>query len=174
MAGKGRLAEQVRTRLEVVEKTAMSPKVVQQSLEVDPLDELWFNKPIRQHVREFAVLFGIIFFAAAGYFLYRGYSSSVAAWLAAAGFVITALGYRAPAALRPLWKGWMAFAEMLGIGANFVILFVAWLLMFIPVGIVMKFAGKYVMDLRYRADVESYWEDRDPKFDDFKRLERQY
>jgi hypothetical protein len=31
-----------------------------------------------------------------------------------------------------------------------------------------------VMDLSYGADVDTYWEKRDAKFDDFKRLEQQF
>ena len=174
MAGEGRLAEQIRARLEIVETAEMSASRTVAPAGQGILEELWMGKPVSRHVKEFSQLFGLIslFIAALG--VWKGWN-----WLSAAGYVAAAgaillLGYRLPLVLRPVWKGWMKLAEVLSVVVNLVILTVAWVFMFVTVAAALRLFGKRVMDLRYGAQVESYWEDRDPIYDDFKRLERQY
>ena len=138
------------------------------------LDQRWFNKPVRQHVLEFAQLCGLLLLAMAAIWIYRGRSPE--RWVSAivvAGFVVSS-GYRAPLLLHPVWKGAMKFAEVMGAVMNVVILSLAWVIMFVPLAITLKICGRRIMDLRYKADVESYWEERNVKCHDFKRLEKQF
>lgn len=140
----------------------------------DPLDELWFNKPIRRHVLEFAQVFAIIGLVVGSWIAYRGGSLVTVGILAAVAGVLLVLGHKAPAHLRPIWAGWMKFAMVLGHVMTFIILSIMWWLVLVPIAGLLKLIGKDVMDLSYAAKRESYWEDRKPGKDDFLLLERQY
>lgn len=141
---------------------------------VDPLDNETFGKSARQHVREFACVMAILALVIAGAKLMHRTGSAAPYYLIAGALVLLLLGYATPRVLHPVWKGWMAFAVLLGAIMSTVIVSIAWFLMFVPMGIIFKLIGKRVMDLRYKAPVDTYWEERDTKLNDFKLLERQY
>jgi general stress protein CsbA len=84
------------------------------------------------------------------------------------------LGYFFPRALLPVWRGWMKLAHYVSIVMTFVILAAAWTIGFVPMAYLLKVLRIKAIDLSYKAKVTSYWETRDPKYDDFKRLELQY
>lgn len=171
MAGARGLANEVRTGLE----EAVVTRPPETTTEVkDVLDSGWMGKSVRVHVREFAVLFAIIFTTIASYqTFYYGVTTSSLVW-ALSGIVIGILGYRAPRVLHPLWKGWMKLAHYLSIVMTFVIMSLVWTVGFVPMAIVLKVLRIKTMDLSYKTGVATYWETRDPKYDDFKRLEQQF
>jgi hypothetical protein len=45
---------------------------------------------------------------------------------------------------------------------------------FLPMAFALKVLGIRRMDTSFKADRATYWEPRDQKYDDFKRLELQY
>jgi hypothetical protein len=139
-----------------------------------PLDEMWMGKPVRQHVREFAAIFATIFCAVGAFKLYRGAPLSLGLIWGGCGIGVAALGYTAPAVLHPLWRAWMKLAHYLSIVMTFVILSLAWSIGFVPMAYILKIVGIKRIDVSYRSGVDSYWEKRDPKYDDFKRLELQF
>ena len=68
----------------------------------------------------------------------------------------------------------MKLAHYLSIVMTFVILLVAWTIGFVPMAYLLKALRIKSIDVSYRADRPTYWEARDTKYDDFKRLELQY
>jgi hypothetical protein len=88
--------------------------------------------------------------------------------------VLVALGYFAPMTLHPLWKGWMKLAHWLSIVTSTILMTVVWCVAFIPLSCVLKLFKVGHIDLSFRQPVETYWEPRDPRADDFQRLERQF
>ncbi len=143
--------------------------------EIHPLDRLLHQKPIRVHVQEFAVIFGIILVGMSAMFAYKNKPmSDVLAFMVGAA-VLVVLGYRAPGLLKPVWGAWMKFAEGLGKVMTFLLLSVMWLAMFVPFAIVLRIVGKEVMNMRFREPhLSTYWESRDSSMSDFKLIERQY
>ena len=132
------------------------------------------GKSTRVHVCEFAVLFAVIFLGVAIYKTYTyGTTAESVVW-AFSGIVLAILGYRAPRALYPLWKGWMKLAHYLSIVMTFVIMLLTWMIGFIPMAMLLKTLRVKRMDLSYKSGAQTYWETRDPKYDDFKRLELQF
>lgn len=165
------MANEVRIGLEEAVVARPAPTLV---ATVDVLDTHWMGKSVRHHLREFGALFAAIFLGISAFKIYK-YGTSTTALLWAIGGVVSAvLGYRAPRLLHPLWKGWMKLAHYLSIVMTFIILSVAWTLGFVPMAYLLRILGIKRIDLRYRAGVDSYWEVRDPKYDDFKRLEQQF
>lgn len=172
MAGARRLDNEVRVGLEPQVKPAI--QVVSQQPAVDPLDVVTFGKSARRHVREFGLLFGVILSGVSIYYWYRGGSASVINGCAVAGATFALLGLLAPRALLPIWRGWMRFAHYLSIVMTTVLLSLTWTLAFIPTALVLRLIGIKRIDRSYGDKRASYWDKRDPKYDDFKRLELQY
>ncbi len=172
MAGARRLANEVRVGLE--ESVGLAVTVHNQDRRKDPLEENWFGKPVRHHLREFGLLFATIGFAVVAFKLYRGREiGDVLVWGGAAT-VFALLGLFAPRVLLPLWRGWMKLAHYLSIVMTSIILSLAWCIGFLPMAAILKVIGIKRMDLSFKSGAASYWESRDPKYDDFKRLELQF
>jgi hypothetical protein len=55
-----------------------------------------------------------------------------------------------------------------------VILGLVWTIGFVPMALVLKALRIKTIDTSFRANVDSYWEKRDVKYDDFRRLEQQF
>ncbi len=140
----------------------------------DVLDSVWMGKPVRVHVREFALIFGILFLGICGLKLYRGAPLGAALPWALAALALVALGYLAPKTLHPLWKGWMKLAHYLSIVTSAILMTVVWCVAFIPLSYVLKLLKVGHIDLSFRQPVETYWVPLDPRAYDFKRLERQF
>lgn len=182
MGGARRLDDEVRVGLEErfevvaggVSGRGALPSSTLGAAPKDPLDELWFNKPIRQHVREFGAIFGVLFLILASVALYRGKAVSVWGTWAALGIFVPALGYLAPNVLRPVWRGWMKLAHYLSIVMTGVILVVTWVFGFMLISAIMRLCGVKRMDRSFKSGATTYWVTRDTRADDFKRLELQY
>lgn len=172
MAGKGGLAEQIRTGLDSG-SSSDSGYVVRKAVR-DELDELHYRKPLRRHVNEFACVMGIALLLFAGIAIRKGAALSTPASLIVTTLIVLLVGYRAPKVLLPVWRSWMALATGIGVVVSTLVISIAWIVMMVPLALFLKAIGKHVVDMTYRAPVTSYWEARDPKLDDFKLLERQY
>lgn len=179
MAGQGRMAKDIRAGLDQTTPTPVKPHLtVMQSTHAlkkrDPLDARYFGKPVSLHVKEFGQLFGLIFLGLAAFALYFhgiGVKSTIYLSLAT---VFLVLGYQSPRLLYPLWNVWMGFAERLGAVMSFLILSIAWTIMVVPMGLLLRIIRKKVMILSFRTNESSYWEVRDSKLDNPKLLERQF
>jgi hypothetical protein len=79
-----------------------------------------------------------------------------------------------PRLLMPVWYYWMKFALALGAFMTLVIITLAWIIMFIPIGILFKLIGKRTVNISFKSSSDSYWEQREDKYNDFKLLERQF
>lgn len=141
------------------------------------LEDKWFGKPIKQHVREFGCLFGVIFLAIVSYLLwFKGYSllDLVSIVFLTLGFGFAFLGIRHPAVLHPLWKGWMWIAEKISVVMTFVLMCISWTILVTPLSFLLRALGKKVMDCTYDPAKPSYWETKDEKKCSFQLLERQF
>ena len=74
----------------------------------------------------------------------------------AAGFFLST-GLLVPQVLRPVEKAWMWFAEILGAIMTRVILTLAFLLVMLPMGLLLKLIGKDLLDLKMDPGRTSYW-----------------
>ncbi len=139
------------------------------------LDLIEHGKPVRRHIHEFGAVFAILFLIIGGVQGYKhGRLDLLAGW-AVAALVFAGMAYTLPRVLYPLWKAWMKFAHVLGMVMTSVILFAAWVVMMIPLGLLLKVIGKKVMEVGFRnPQVPSYWEDKKIETTDFKLLERQF
>ena len=94
--------------------------------------------------------------------------------IAGVGMGVYLLGLVAPRSLVPVWQGWMKFAHYLGLVVTGILLVSMWVGIVVPIGILVRLLKVKIMDMRFRAPVSTYWEERDPALHDFKLLERQW
>jgi len=172
VAGARRLADEVRVGLE--DSVGLALAVHNRDERKDPLEENWFGRPVRNHLREFGLLFATIGFAAVAIKLYRGKEIEEVLLWGGAATIFALLGLFAPRVLLPLWRGWMKLAHYMSIVMTSVILSLAWSIGFLPMAAILKVLRIKRMDLSFKQGATSYWETRDSKYDDFKRLELQF
>lgn len=140
----------------------------------DPLDEIKDGKPVRRHVKDTACAFALVLILIAGVSAWRGGTLAMSASLIITALVVLAIGYLATRLFVPVWRSWMAFAGALNIVVTFTILSIMWFLVFIPIGIALRLLGKAVMNIKFREQIVTYWEERKPDSSNFNLLERQY
>lgn len=178
MAGKGGLAEQIRTGLDEPQMSGNTTISAVHSgaaaKPLNPLDELYFRKPIRVHVRETFAILATILLAVAAFKIWRHSDFVLGLSLSGAGILIALCGYLLPRMMLPVWRGLIKVAAVMERVMSTLILVLAWTLMMIPMAFILRIIGVKVMDTTFRQPVETYWETRDKKYDDFKRLELQY
>lgn len=80
--------------------------------------------------------------------------------LFAVGGGLMLLGLVAPRLLGPLNRGWMALGMILAAIINPIIMLLMFLVLFVPLGLIMKAAGRDVLQLRPKAAGASYWHER--------------
>ncbi len=61
-------------------------------------------------------------------------------------------------ALKPGYRGWMAVAKIIGSIMTTVILGVVFFIVFVPVGLVLRLAGKDHLQRKKDADAATYWQ----------------
>ena len=82
-------------------------------------------------------------------------------WAAAAVvFAATALAH--PSLLAPLNRGWTRLGLLLFHVVNPVVMLLLYALAIVPVGLVMRLAGKDPLRLRFEPEAETYWIPREP------------
>lgn len=101
----------------------------------------------------------------------RGEPSYVFFGVAAA---FLALGLAAPFALRPLFRGWVAFALALNWIMTRVLLTLVYYPLIVPMGLAMQLLGKDPLKRGRLPDHESYWEEPDGQPDDIESYYNQF
>jgi len=136
--------------------------------------DLYFRKPVKQHVYEFAAILAIVSMLYGALLTYKYSQLSDAVAFTGLGLILVAVGKIFPKLLFIPWKAWMTLAQALGFVMTYLVLTVCWFAILVPTSLVMKGCGIHVMDTQFGAKTSSYWKRRDPKKDDPKFLERQF
>ena len=121
-------------------------------------------------VRKFGLMFAAIGAAAAGYLAYKG--SSLWPWFGGGGAFFLITGLLAEPVLRPVHAGWMKFAHVLGWINTRLLLGLFFYLVMTPVALVLRLAGKDLLQQRLDRSAKSYWVKREPAPTDPERYER--
>jgi predicted membrane protein len=75
------------------------------------------------------------------------------------GILVTGAALK-PDALTPLNKAWMKLAEIMFVVVNPVIMFLMYVVCFIPAGLIMKIVGYDPMKKKFDKDAKTYWIER--------------
>ena len=90
------------------------------------------------------------------------------------GLLLLICGSVCPEKLRPVYKGWMTFAFILGFITSHIILAVVYYLAFTPIGFAMKIAGKKKLGINSDKPAETYWVRREAKEASQKQYEKMF
>ena len=106
-------------------------------------------------LRKFGITMGIAFAVLGGLVLWRGHWTPTYLFWVAGAFLVLALV--APVVLRPIQRGWMAFAIVLGWVMTRVILVVLFYVGITPIALIARLVGKRFLDLGFEPARASYW-----------------
>jgi hypothetical protein len=105
--------------------------------------------------RNFGLVFAAVFAIIAGMRLWRGHSDAM--WWLMPAFVFAALGLFWTAPLVPLNRLWARFGRLLHAIVNPIVLALLFALAIVPIGIMMRLAGKDPLRLRRDPSASTYW-----------------
>ena len=106
-------------------------------------------------LRKFGITMGIVFGLFGGYSAWRGHSFWI--YRAGAGAFFLVFGLIVPTRLKPIQKVWMTLALMMGWVMARVILCVLFFLAITPIGLILRAAGKDLLDIKPGVTRSSYW-----------------
>ena len=110
----------------------------------------------RQGLRKFAITTGIVLALIFGLLIPWLFDHAYPYWPWAILAVLTIWGLAAPVTLRPVYKGWMTFALILGKVTTPIVLGIAFFLVFLPVALVFRLLGKDPMQRKFDRGRTSY------------------
>jgi hypothetical protein len=111
--------------------------------------------PNRRELRKFGLVVGGVFGALGLLLLARGRTS--APWFLAPGTVLLFFGALWPRVLKPVYIVWMSLAIVLGFAVSQVILTLVFFLVFAPLGLVARCAGRDFLNRKLDPQAASYW-----------------
>jgi hypothetical protein len=110
--------------------------------------------------RSFGFVFAVVFFLIAAYPLIHGHQVRWWAIAVAGAFGLAAIAL--PSVLALPNRLWLKFGLLLGKVVSPIALGVLFYLVFLPIGILMRLAGKDPLRLKRDGEAASYWIRRDP------------
>ncbi len=112
-------------------------------------------------VRKFGVTIGIVLLLLAGFLFWKEKLSAM--YFGGAGVLFAGVTWLLPGLMRPIYRGWMAFAVVMGFVMTRVILTALFFGMFTPIALVMKLLRKDPLHERFDKQADTYWLKREPK-----------
>ncbi|MCM8760773.1 MAG: SxtJ family membrane protein [Candidatus Omnitrophica bacterium] len=119
------------------------------------LEDIKNIKSGRKQLREFGLTIGGVLLMLGGLAMWRGKTSWP--YLLCSGSSFLALGIVFPEVLKPLQKAWMALGLVIGFFVSHGILAILFYFVITPIGLLIKFFGKDVLDQRIDKRRDSYW-----------------
>jgi hypothetical protein len=136
------------------------------------LEEIKNIKSDKKELRKFGITVGLVLVIIAALLLY--YTKPSYPYFGVIGFLLILFGLIYPAVLKPLHKGWMSLAVVLGFIMTRVILSLLFYLVFMPMRFIARLFGKRFIDLRFKTESVSYWNKREIKVYEQIDTERQF
>jgi hypothetical protein len=127
----------------------------------------------RRELRTFGLSLGAVCLIWAGILWWRGHTDAIP-WLLGAAPVLALLALVAPITLWPLHKVWMPVARGIAHGLTWLLLTIAFYLVFTPYSVGLKLLGKDPLHRTLDRTGRSYWIRRSHEPFDPERLEKQY
>ncbi|MBN1466893.1 hypothetical protein JXA02_14160 [candidate division KSB1 bacterium] len=78
-------------------------------------------------------------------------------WLAGIAVLLLGLALSYPSSLNPLHRLWMGLALVLGYFMSRILLTILFYFIITPIGLIMRLAGKDILNERIEPDRQSYW-----------------
>lgn len=125
-----------------------------------------------EELRKFSLVISIALILVGGYLGY--YGSLLFLPLFFGAFLLLLLGACCPSVLKPLQKGWMTLAILIGWLVSRVVISFMFYFVLTPIGLFGKAVGKEFLQYEISEGEKSYWNDRDEPDRDPSYYEKQY
>ncbi len=135
------------------------------------LQEIRQIKSGKKELREFGMVLGTFFALLAALSVWRIKNFLPFLFLS---LFFTFFGLFIPVVLKPIQKGWMTLALLMGFVMTRVILIVLFYFVLTPLGLVARLFGHVYLDLAFRKNRGTYWIPRPEKTEDKGRYEVQF
>ncbi|NOZ87296.1 MAG: hypothetical protein GXP49_13720 [Deltaproteobacteria bacterium] len=133
------------------------------------------KQPDRKELRRFGlVMAGALSFIAGLVYWRSGDFSYLIQGLAAGAGLLAISGLAFPILLLPFERAWSGLARVLGWLNLRILLTLAYILIFVPLGLVFKLIGKDTLQRKINRNVDTYWKDRPVTDPDPGSYERQH
>ncbi len=126
----------------------------------------------KQQLRSFGITLGIALNIIAGILYWRDISGVT--FIAGIGILFLITAAAVPQFLRLLYKPWMTLALILGFIMTRILLCGIYLLLFIPIGLLMRILGKDPLCRKLDPDARTYWIPKKYDANSSDRFERYY
>jgi hypothetical protein len=111
--------------------------------------------PEKREVRNFGLLFAAIGLLTGAYMVWKGKGGAWVAFSLAGVFLLT--GLFMPSVLTPCYRAWMRFAALLAWINTRVLLTVFFFVVVTPIGVVMRWFGKDLLNQKLDRSAQTYW-----------------
>lgn len=112
---------------------------------------------------KFTIVWALIFSVGAWWFQRKGWIGlGTARVVFGAAAAAVALAFLNPRAVRPFYRAGMTGSFRVGQVMGGVLLTIIYLLLFLPLGLALRLAGKDPLEIRKPQDAASYWKDARP------------
>ena len=135
-------------------------------------EEIKNIKTGKKDLRSFGVTIGIIILIISGFLFYRENESSQLFIYIGASFI--GLGLIIPIMLKPIYLLWMTFSVILGWFMTRLILSLLFYLVITPIGLVLRIAGKDLLELKKKENQGSFWNFRNRDTEQNQNYEKQF
>ena len=115
--------------------------------------------PSDKMLRQFAGLFLVVFLGLAGWRWYQGNTGTWTTAIAVIAIVVGVVGMAVPAAVKPLYKGWMIAAFPIGWTISHLLLATMFYLIFTPLAWIFRLSGRDLLRLK-RQSRTAFWVDK--------------
>ncbi len=136
------------------------------------LDEIRKINSSPRNLREFGLTIGAILVIIGVAAIWRGKAHYI--YYIASGALLAGLGIFLPALLKPPQKIWMAFAVVLGFVMARVVLFVIFFAVMTPISLMLRMAGRDLLDRTIEKDAPTYWKKMEAGIKPKESYENQY
>lgn len=106
-------------------------------------------------LREFGLLVGGVFLGLGVFLAWRG-KTSAPVFFALGGFLVL-FGVARPKVLRYVYIFWMTFAALMGWAMSRILLTVLFYTTVTPIGLIMRWQGKDLLDVKFPDSKASFW-----------------
>jgi hypothetical protein len=126
----------------------------------------------KKELRTFGLSLSVVCLIWCGILYWKGHTGAIP-YLLGASPVLAVLALVAPTALWPIHKVWMPVAKGIAKLITWLVLALAFYVVFTPYAVIMKLLGKDPLERKIEKDRASYWHERTDPYDP-ERLRKQY
>ena len=136
------------------------------------IEEIRRIRESKKDLRKFGLTLGVVMLAIAALLSVKGSGSAI--YWGVIGLLLVVLAVTSPVALKPLNKGWMTLAILLGWVMTRVILVILFYLVLTPTALIARLVKKDFLDRKMDRTAKTYWRKRERKDFDAENYERQF